>query len=85
MILIPVVVLAQEKKDYWRSAVIISSFLGFWIFLAWTPHIFSADDIIRNYYTCIAFLLFYIIWTGAANWQLVLELSGWLKARKEMS
>lgn len=55
-----VVVIAASEKDNTRT-ILISAFFALWAFLH-TVRSISRDDLIQNYYVCLAFLIFFIIW-----------------------
>ncbi len=79
--LIPVVALAQERKDYIRSVVTICGMFAMWIYIAWTPYTTKGHGIVINYYICIAIFLFLLTWIGACNAEAVPQLVHWVKSR----
>lgn len=54
------VVIAASDKDNIRT-ILISAFFLLWAFLH-TVRSITKDDLIQNYYVCLGFLMFFIIW-----------------------
>ncbi len=54
------VVIAASEKNHLRT-ILITTFFALWAFLHSVRNL-SNDDLIQNYYVCIGFLVFFVIW-----------------------